>query len=389
MHETATNTNGNGAAPPSRPTEVRPKRIVLVAGRLEPTAPCRAVVGLARHLIRLGHPVLLACRGGSIDHVFPGLVRRPAEAEPGVLLSRAVRSSWGFGHSLRRLASLIADFEPDLLHVHGADLDHVAARLARRLGCSYVLSIGDFVDPGHSVSVSRRHVRRIVVPSDALRVDLVNRMRLPRSLIALVPEGIDLAAYPLHGAASWQGRAPVVGAVGRFIPSQGQEHFIQAAYLLAVRGRMGHFVVAGSGPDRKRLQNLVDELDLRDRVTFARTPIDQLSVLRALDILIAPAVREALGLTLIEAMASGVPVITTSAGGVYSLVENRKTGLVVPKRDADALAKQIEYLIDHPYLATSMAEKARQRVAERHSLEVVAPQMLAVYDGAVAEGQGG
>jgi glycosyltransferase involved in cell wall biosynthesis len=380
--EQVAGSNGADAATPSS-DEVRPKRLAFIAGRLGPTAPCRAVLGLARQLIRMGHRVQLAVRGGSVRCVHPTAQPRPLEENPPLLLSRALRRSVGFGPSLRRLARRIAEFEPDLIHVHGAELDGVAARLARLTRRPYVLSIGEFVDPGRSVSISRRFVRRIVVPSDALRVDLVNRMHLPRGLIALVPDGIDLSQYPVHEQASWQGRVPVVGTMGRFVPSKGQEHFIRAAHLFAMRGRTGHFVIAGSGPDRKRLQNLVAELDLTDRVTFARTPIDQLSVLHAVDILVEPGVREALGLPLIEAMASGVPVIATSAGGVFSLVENRKTGLLVPKRDPDALAQQIEYLIDRPYLASSLAEKARQRVAERHALDVVAPQMMAVYEGAV------
>ncbi len=366
--------------------EPSPRRVLFIAGRLEPTAPCRALIALACELGKSGEHVEMVCRSGSLGTVYPREgAARSGEHHPPIWLSRALaRNPRGY-FSLRGLVTRAREMDPDIIHVHGAELAGVAARLARRLRKPYILAVGDFLDPGQSISRSRRFLKKVVVASDAVRVDLVNRIRLPRELIQVVPDGVDVTQYPARERGAWQGRVPVVGTIGRLVESKGQEYFIRAAHLLVMRGRHLQFVVAGGGPDRKRLQNLVSESDLVDRLTFAREPVDQLEVLRAIDILVVPSLHEALGLPLIEGMASGIPVVATSAGGVFSLIENGKTGILVPKRDPDALANQVERLIDNPGLAAEMGERGRERVAANFNIETFADRTIAIYDDILGE----
>ena len=364
------------------------RRILFVSGRLEPKGPSRAVLALARHLKKSGYDVVMACRGGSIADVYPNEDgRRTGDDDPPIWLSRALSNNLRGWFSLRGLVARALALDPDLIHVHGASLAGVGTRLARRLRKPYILGIGDFLDPGQSVSLSKRFIRQIIVASDAVRVDLVNRIRLPRGAVCVVPDGVDVGRYAerrLDGLT--RGKVPVVGTIGRLVESKGQEFFIRAAYLLAMRGRKVQFVIAGEGPDRKRLQNLVSELDLVDRITFARMPVDELDVLKAIDILLAPARRESLRLPVIEAMASGIPVIATSAGGVFSLIENRKTGILVPKDDPDELALAVEDLLDHPDFAAGLAARGRQVVAEKSNIEAAAQRTAAIYEAALSSG---
>ncbi len=372
---------------PARTETAQPtKRILFVWGRLAPKGPSRVVLALARHLRRLGCEVVIACRSGSVDAVYPrDGAQRSSEDNPPILISRALASDLRGWFSFGALARQAAEMDPDLVHVHGASLAGVGARLARRLRKPYVLSIGDFLDPGQSVSVSKRFIRKIIVASDAVRVDLVNRVRLPRGVVQAIPDGIDVEEYDLRRPAGRPAAGtPVVGTIGRLVENKGQEFFIRAAYLLAMRGRNVQFVVAGEGPDRKRLQNLVSDLDLLDRVTFARMPVDELDVLRALDILVAPARRESLRLPVIEAMASGIPVVATSAGGVFALIENRKSGLLVPKDKPDALALAVEELLDQPGFAAELAARGREVAAEKFTIEAAARNTAEVYDAALA-----
>jgi glycosyltransferase involved in cell wall biosynthesis len=357
------------------------RRVLIVTGRLQPTASSRAVVGLACQLKKAGCAVQMVCRSGSVSRVYPpdGRPRRPEEVPP-IWLSRALSRNLRGRLSLRELVKRVREIDPDLIHVHGADLAGIAARLVRRVRKPYVLAIDDFLDPGRSISFSRRFVRKVLVSSDAIRVDMVNRIGLSRDLIAVVRDGVVMTDYADREPGLRGFPLPVVGTIGRLVESKGQEYFVRATHLLTMRGRQAHFVMAGEGPDRKRVQNLVAELDLERCVTFARSPVDQLDVLRAIDVLVVPAIREALGLPLIEAMASGIPVIATSAGGVFSLIENGKTGILVPKKDADALARQIEHLLDHPGQAAEMARRGRERVAAAHSIERVAERVLEVYE---------
>jgi glycosyltransferase involved in cell wall biosynthesis len=360
-------------------TQTRPTRILFVVGRLDPTAPCRAVVGLARRLDANGHQVELACSHGSPDKVFPGGEQDAGEGVP-VHVSRALKTNIGARLNLAGLVRRVKKIDPDIIHVHWSRLSSVAAGLVRRLRKPYVLSVGDFLDPGESISLSRRFIRKVIVASDAVRVDLVNRIGISRDLIQVVPDGVAMGDYAFDKEILAADRVPVVGTIGRFVESKGQEYLIRAAHLLATRGRYAQFVIAGEGPDRKRLQNLVEQLDLVGRVTFARAPVDQVDVLKAIDIFVTPSPKEALGLPTIEAMAAGIPVIATSAGGIFSLIENGKTGMLVPKRAPDAIATEIERLIDQPGTARQLAEAGRAHVAENFNIDSVADRMAAVYD---------
>ena len=363
------------------------RRILFVTGRLGPTAAFRAILALARQLNKAGHTVEMVCRGGSLASVYPREgAWRYSEHNPPIWLSRALSSDLRGRLGLRGLVARIRKMNPEIIHVHGADLAGVGARLARRLRKPYVLGIGDFLDPGQSVGLSRRFIGKITVASDAVRVDLVNRIRLPRGAIEVVPEGVDMSVFRDRGRGRpAKSEVPVVGTVGRLVESKGHEYFIRAAHLLAMRGRTGHFVIAGKGPDRKRLQNLVSELDLVDRVTFARAPVDQLDVFRAMDVMVVAALAEALGLPAIEAMASRVPVIATSAGGVFKLIENGKTGILVPKKDPDAIARQMERLLDDPDTAAELAERGRAVVTENFNIERTAAHMGRIYEAVLAD----
>lgn len=371
---------------PGPPGQRPARRILFITGRLQSSADSRAIISLARQVNKAGCKAEVICRGGSLANVYPSAeASQASEDDPPISISRALARNLGGYLSLRSLVRRAREIDPDIIHVQGAELAGVGARLARRVRKPYVLSIGDFVDPGQSVSRSRRFIKKVVVASDAVRVDLVNRIGLPRELIEVVSDGVDMAHYPERAARLGGPRVPVVGTIDRLVESKGQEYFVRAAHLLAVRGRNVHFVIAGEGPDRKWVQNLVSELDLAGRVTFAREPVDQFEVLKAIDILVVPALREALGLPVIEAMASGIPVIATSAGGVFSLIENGKTGVLVPKKDPDAIARQVGYFLDHPDLAAELGRQGRERVAESFNVETFARRMFAIYEGILGD----
>ena len=362
------------------------KNILFVWGRLQPKGPSRAVLAIARQLGEMGYHVSMVCRGGSAADVCPSDSSNENNARDlPIWLSRALGGNLRSWLSFRGLAARVRKMDPDLIHVHGARFAGVGARLSRSVRKPYVLSIGDLLDPGQSISVSRRFIRKIIVASDAVRVDLVNRIRLPRGAVQVIADGVDVARYGRRRLDGLTGdKVPVVGAIGRFVESKGQEFFIRAAHLLAMRGRDVQFVIAGEGPDRKRLQNLVSELDLVDRITFARMPVDELDVLKAVDILVAPARRESLRLPVIEAMASGIPVIATSSGGVFSLIENGKTGVLVPKDQPDAIALAVEDLLDRPDFAAEMGASGQRVVAEKFSIEAAVRQTAAVYEDALS-----
>jgi glycosyltransferase involved in cell wall biosynthesis len=162
--------------------------------------------------------------------------------------------------------------------------------------------------------------------------------------------------------------APLVGFVGRISPEKGPEVFVRAALLL--EHPQAHFVLTGEGPLRERLEDLAQRSALRTRLHFAGLRNDMPQVYQELDVLVSSSHSEALPLAVLEAMATGLPVIATRVGGVQELVLEEQTGLLVEPGDAAGLARHIVRLLDSPELQRSMGAAARRRAVEHFDLNV-------------------
>lgn len=165
--------------------------------------------------------------------------------------------------------------------------------------------------------------------------------------------------------------------VSRLVEKKGVEYGIRAVAALAARGRHVHYEIVGDGPLRPALQRLIGELGIADRVTL-RGWLAQDEVLRAYErahVTIAPSVtgangdQEGIPVALMEAMALGMPVVSTFHSGIPELVEDGVSGRLVPERDVEALAGAIEALIDAPGQWAAMGRAGRRRVEEAFDVD--------------------
>ena len=185
--------------------------------------------------------------------------------------------------------------------------------------------------------------------------------------------------------------ALIVLSVGRLIERKGIEYLLRAAPLV-LKATSTHFLIAGDGPDRPRLERLTAELGLRDAVTFAGTipPDDLPSYYAQSDVFVHPVIAdpsgdvEGLGIVLLEAMALGKPVIASGIGGITDVVADSETGYLLPEKDVDGLAEHVATLISDPGLRERMGEAGRRRVEERFSVPALADQVMQVYEGGTA-----
>ena len=132
----------------------------------------------------------------------------------------------------------------------------------------------------------------------------------------------------------------------------------------------------GDGPLRETLTELVRSLGLDSRVHFLGVRSDVPDILRALDVFALTSLSEAASLTLLEAMAAGVPVVVTAVGGNPELVRHGIDGLHVPRGDAGATATALLQILDDPGPASVMGSAARQRVVERYQLDATVAAYL-------------
>jgi glycosyltransferase involved in cell wall biosynthesis len=229
-----------------------------------------------------------------------------------------------------------------------------------------------------------RSAAEVTVISTPL-VDRVARLGVPRERITVLPMPLTADRFthaPPHERD--QGRMLFVG---RLIERKGAEFAIRAVAELRRKGRGVRLTLVGDGADRPRLEALVKELGLFGVVELAGAlPHDAVAEhYRTASVLLMPAVtdwkgeQEGFGMVLVEAMASGLPVVATRSGGIPDVVIDGATGLLVPERDPEALATAATRLLDDPALAQRLAAAAGATLEARFAPDAIARGYEAVY----------
>jgi glycosyltransferase involved in cell wall biosynthesis len=164
---------------------------------------------------------------------------------------------------------------------------------------------------------------------------------------------------------------------------KGNEYFLRAARQILDQGHDVLFVVAGQGRENARLRKLAKELDLTRNLTFVTDFTDNYEVLRAFDVFVNPSLREGLGLTVLQAMACGVPSASTSSGGIHTFVKEGETGLLVAQQDPEAIAMAIIRLIEDREFAEKIASNALEMVTREYPLGRMMDEVFDLYNEVV------
>ena len=365
--------NGRAGAAEPRPA----KKVLFIAGGLCGDSVCHSVLRLARELRHRKCEVSLACGGGPLVAEFqragvPAIViGRLATSRNPLLVPSALRDE-------------VDRLQPDVLHFFGRPLARLAARLADAARKPYVLTVNTFAPSGSRDRVPGKwKLGAVMAASEELREELVNQARIPKDAIAVIPIGIAVEEYERCRDTHEDASVPVVGTVGPLTPERGCEYFVRAAKELLDRGHKAHFLIAGDGPERFPLRRLIHELGIDRWVTVAEAFSDYRRMLAVLDICVIPAVREGLGLDVLEAMACRKPVVATGAGPAFSLITDGETGLLAPKKDPAAIADKVVRLLREPELARRLVEAASLLVRQRFSVQATAEALLRFYAWAI------
>ena len=204
----------------------------------------------------------------------------------------------------------------------------------------------------------------------------------------MIRNGIDLRTFDhasevVKDELGW-GAYPLVGLVGRLSIEKGVDIFLEAAALVLAELPDTKFVVAGDGPDRAKLDGLIDELGIGASVHMLGRRDDMAAVYASLDLMVSSSRREGLPMAILEAMASRVPLIATAVGGVPTVIMDGRTGVLVPEVDAGMLAKGMVALLRDGALRERLGVAARQLVEDEFSAQRMTSDYLRVYEDAVA-----
>ena len=344
----------------------------------------RQVLYLLQGLQKRGHRVLLCCPRQS-----PLYERGAAAGIPVQPLT--LRSGLDFASSVR-LVRLVREGNFDLVHAHDAG-SHSIALAAQGIGRHPALT-DRLVVTRRSIGLAAGRLDRLkydragtlyIAISNAVRDSLL-RLGVAAARILVVPSGIELRPPAARRAEDpWDLGARglrVIGTVGHLTREKNHALLLDAFARVHRQIPGTHLLVAGDGPLHAALARRAATLGVAPHVTFAGRVEDVGAVYAALSIFALSSDVEGLCTSLLDAMAVGVPCAVTAVGGVLEIARHGESALVVPPRDADALAGAIVRLLQQSDLATRVVEGAR-RVAERYSIDRMVDGTAAAYDRAL------
>ena len=236
-----------------------------------------------------------------------------------------------------------------------------------------------------------RFFPKIIAVSPEVK-QLMRRYFIPEKKMQIIINGIDMEEFRREQSAGQRIReefgiapeTPLIGAIGRISPEKGQKYFIDAAAQVLKAFPKAHFVIFGEGVQGEEMQNYVAELGLSDMIFFAGFRANITACYSALDIFVLPSLLEGTPMALLEAMATGLPVIATNVGGVGRIIQDGENGLLVSPADADELATGISTFLADSTKAGQLAKNAICTVESRYSAQQMSEEYMALYDEVVS-----
>lgn len=236
-----------------------------------------------------------------------------------------------------------------------------------------------------------------VAVGEAVRRALVEFEGLPGERVRVIYNGVDLAPFdPSRGLAAtvraeqgWPARARVVMQVARLNRLKDHVTSMKVVARLADTEPDLRLVIVGEGEEEAALRALHAELGLGERVEFLGARSDVPRLLQAADAFLLTSISEGIPLTLIEAMASGLPCVATAVGGVPEVVADGVTGLLAPPGDVDAIAAALRRVLADGALAEGLGRAGRERAAKHFAIAPMQAQYARIYRELGAPGSQG
>lgn len=338
----------------------------------------RQVLYIVEGLAARGVTNLLACPAGS------EMARQQPAGTRVVAMKMGGDGDIGM---VTRLASLIRAEKPDLVHLHsrrGADTwGGLAARLA---GVPCVLSRRvDNPESRLAVALKYRLYDHVITISEGIRQVLLSEGLAPAK-VSCVRSAVDATPYlaPVDRAAfcaefGLPADALVAGVVAQLIPRKGHRYLLAALPVLLARHPALKVLIFGQGPLEAELRAEVDAAGLAGAVRFTGFRHDLPRWLGGLDMLIHPADMEGLGVSLLQASAAAVPIVTSRAGGLPEAVQDGVTGILCPPGDVAALGAAIDRLASDAALRARFGAAGRARILAEFSIDAMVDGNLRVY----------
>jgi len=296
--------------------------------------------------------------------------------------------------SIYKLVRIIKEKKIDIIHAHrGKDywLATMAVNIAKRAKVVITRHILKSLGKTYVHHYLYKKISKIIVVSNEVREILIKENKIPLDKLELIYNGVDLNEFNynrfnhkyLKQEFNIQNNDVVVGAIGRLGKNKNQEFIIEIASKLKNQISNIKYLIVGqdNSPNKhykSKLEEMVRKSNLKNQVHLTGFREDIPAIMDILDILIIPSKQEAFGIVAIEAMAMKKVVLATRVGGLKEVIEDGKTGFLLPI-EADVFAEKIKQLAQESSLRTDMGEAGYQRVLNNYTIETMINKTEEVY----------
>ena len=288
-----------------------------------------------------------------------------------------------------RLKNLISLYDPSVVHAHSRrGADTVGGWTSRFMGVPAVLTRRvDNREVAFWARFKYFPYHAIAAISSAVEKELLSHVGLPRSHVHKVPSAVDTERYSpvknrtkLAEVAGLDPSAFIIGIVAQFIPRKGHAVLFKCLPELFSRFPQARLLCFGQGPLEGSLRKDLIARGLDSQVKFLGFRADLPDLIPELDLLVHPAKQEGLGVAIMEAMSSGVPVITSTAGGMTDLLEDQVHGLTFESEDKSGLLNAMVRLLSDSGLRMRFKTAGRKRVQDQFSVEKMTRRYVEIYN---------
>ncbi|MBU0468557.1 MAG: glycosyltransferase [Candidatus Omnitrophica bacterium] len=293
-----------------------------------------------------------------------------------------------------KVCKILKTHSTDILHTHFFDADLIGFFASLITRVPLIINIHSYPFP-----VERKHsfrykilslfVKKVLCVSETVKIHVLKETNIKPDLIEVIHNGIELC--PENEKKDTQDITDaknsfrisrdniIIGNISRLIADKGQKFLIQAIPLVLKQYPNLKVIIVGDGPLKSDLSELTKKLSLENIVIFTGTMTNIATLLNIFDIFVFPTFNEALGLTVLEAMAAAKPIIATNDAAIPELIKHNEEGLLVSPGNPKEIANALIFMIENPEKAKEFGLKAKEKV-KMFSAAIMVSKIQKVYD---------
>ena len=339
-------------------------------------------VDLAKYLIRWDHQCVVISNGGILVKDLEGVGAKHYQLP---VHRKSLFSMWKM---VSKVAEIIIKENIDVIHARSRVPGWIAYLASRKAGIPMVTTCHGYYSKRHFSQVMGWG-KYVIAPSNVIAQHMIEDFNVPRERVRFIPRSVDLEKFRYVDPGKKEGDIFHIGIVGRITPIKGHIYFLQAmAKVMRSFPKIKVWIV-GDAPGSKasykeEVEIMIRRLGLGHCTELLGSQKDIPAVMASLNLMVCASIYpEAFGRVIVEAQASGVPVVATKVGGIVDIIDEGLTGLMVAPRDPSAMAQAVLRLIKDAQLRQELAENAYKKVQEKFNVELMVRRTLEVYEEAV------